>query len=174
MRATSGGETRVAAKSMRMQPPISCGSLYGSTMRSRLTRQAWSFARVRAVFGWRDLRTVPVQTAERVSPVAQSTVRERSSGPLTASTIRHPLMWVLAINRGRPRKPGASASVNTGLVTIGGRYGIPSLEAGPYAVARADAGWVNSKLAPLGRRPWDRTRQYQRRDLQRFSPARAM
>ena len=38
---------------------------------------------------------------------------------------------------------GAMATLNTLLATIGGRYGFSTLEAGPYAVARADAGWVD-------------------------------
>ncbi len=48
----------------------------------------------------------------------------------------------IGYNSGTVASAGASASVNTAVVTIGGRYGISSLDAGPYAVARADAGWV--------------------------------
>jgi len=38
---------------------------------------------------------------------------------------------------------GADATVNTVLATIGGRYGFSTLETGPYALARATAGWVD-------------------------------
>ena len=46
-------------------------------------------------------------------------------------------------NWGSVRAAGASATVDTALATIGGRYGFSSLDAGPYAEARADAGWVD-------------------------------
>ncbi len=38
---------------------------------------------------------------------------------------------------------GASATLNTFLATIGGRYGFSNLEAGPFVTARADVGWVD-------------------------------
>lgn len=39
----------------------------------------------------------------------------------------------------------ASATLNTFLATIGGRYGFSTLESGPYVTARADVGWVDYK-----------------------------
>jgi len=46
---------------------------------------------------------------------------------------------------------GASATVNTVLTTIGGRYGFSSLESGPFMTARADVGYVGYECTrPLG------------------------
>ncbi len=80
---------------------------------------------------------------------------ERSAGTVIGSTYRIDNQTSanvgIGYNSGTLGSAGASASVNTALVTIGGRYGIPSLEAGPYAVARADAGWVEyQSWRPLG------------------------
>ena len=49
----------------------------------------------------------------------------------------------IVYNSGTVGSAGASASVSTAVLTVGGRYGIPSLEAGPYVVGRADAGWAD-------------------------------
>jgi hypothetical protein len=44
---------------------------------------------------------------------------------------------------GSVESAGAGADVNTVLGTIGLRYGFSTLEAGPYVLALADAGWVD-------------------------------
>ena len=57
----------------------------------------------------------------------------------------------IGYNSGTVESAGASANVNTGVLTMGGRYGIAALEAGPYVLARGDAGWVEYQSArPLG------------------------
>ena len=48
---------------------------------------------------------------------------------------------------GTVESAGASASVNTGVLTMGGRYGLAALEAGPYVQARGDPGWVEYQSA---------------------------
>lgn len=45
-------------------------------------------------------------------------------------------------NWGQVESADATVNTNTFLATLGGRYGFSTLEAGPYVVARADAGWV--------------------------------
>ncbi|KHK04386.1 Protein tyrosine phosphatase [Desulfovibrio sp. TomC] len=46
---------------------------------------------------------------------------------------------------------GATATVNTVMATLGGRYGFSTLDAGPYVLARADGGWVDYQSSrPLG------------------------
>jgi protein tyrosine/serine phosphatase len=80
---------------------------------------------------------------------------ERSAGTVVGSTYRIDRQTStnvgIGYNSGTVGSAGASASVNTAVLTVGGRYGIPSLEAGPYAVARADAGWVEYQSSrPLG------------------------
>ena len=44
---------------------------------------------------------------------------------------------------GSVHSAGASATVNTLLTTVSGRYGLSSLETGPFVTARADAGYVD-------------------------------
>ena len=44
---------------------------------------------------------------------------------------------------GSVQSSDASATMNTFLATIGGRYAFSTLESGPYVTARADAGWVD-------------------------------
>ncbi|WP_243362547.1 tyrosine-protein phosphatase [Fundidesulfovibrio terrae] len=46
-------------------------------------------------------------------------------------------------NWGSVASADATATINTVLATIGGRYGFSALDAGPYVEARADAGWVD-------------------------------
>jgi uncharacterized protein with beta-barrel porin domain len=49
----------------------------------------------------------------------------------------------IGYNWGSVGSAGASATVNTVLVTTGGRYGFSSLEAGPYVAAHANVGGVD-------------------------------
>jgi protein-tyrosine phosphatase len=46
-------------------------------------------------------------------------------------------------NWGSVGSAGATATINTVLASVGGRYGFSSLEAGPYVALRADAGYVD-------------------------------
>ena len=76
---------------------------------------------------------------------------ERSAGTIIGSTYRID-GWTSATvgigyNSGTVGSAGATASVNTSVLTIGGRYAIAALEAGPYVLARADAGWVEYRSA---------------------------
>ena len=76
---------------------------------------------------------------------------ERSAGTIIGSTFRIDGRTSATVgvgyNSGTVGSAGASASVNMGLLTIGGRYGIAALETGPYVLARADAGWVEYQSA---------------------------
>jgi protein-tyrosine phosphatase len=57
----------------------------------------------------------------------------------------------IGYNWGAVGSAGASATVNTVLTTIGGRYGFTGLETGPFVTARADAGYVDCGCTrPLG------------------------
>ena len=71
---------------------------------------------------------------------------ERGAGMAAGSTYRiareASTYAGVVYNSGTVASAGASASVSTAVLTIGGRYGIPSLESGPYALGRADAGWA--------------------------------
>jgi protein tyrosine/serine phosphatase len=49
----------------------------------------------------------------------------------------------LGYNWGSVGSSDATVTVNTVLATLGGRYGLSSLEAGPFALSRVDAGWVD-------------------------------
>ena len=80
---------------------------------------------------------------------------ERSAGTVIGSTYRIDGRTSATVgvgyNSGTVGSAGASANVNTGVLTMGGRYGIAALEAGPYVLARGDAGWVEYQSArPLG------------------------
>ncbi len=80
---------------------------------------------------------------------------EHSAGTIIGSTVRigrqTSAYAAFDYNSGTVGSAGASANIDMALVTIGGRFGIPSLEAGPYAVARADAGFVDYRSTrPLG------------------------
>jgi uncharacterized protein with beta-barrel porin domain len=46
-------------------------------------------------------------------------------------------------NWGSVESADATATVNTVLATVGGRYGFSALDAGPFIEGRADAGWVD-------------------------------
>ncbi len=80
---------------------------------------------------------------------------ERSAGPVLGTTYRIDERGVvnagIGYTWGSVGSAGASAEVDTVLATIGGRYGLSSLETGPYVAARADFGWVNyQSKRPLG------------------------
>ena len=49
----------------------------------------------------------------------------------------------IGYNWGLVGSADATATVNTVLATLGGRYGFSALESGPFVDARADAGWVD-------------------------------
>ncbi len=76
---------------------------------------------------------------------------ERSAGTVIGSTYRidgrASATAGIGYNSATVGSAGASASVNTGVLTIGGRYAVAALEAGPYVMARADAGWVEYQSA---------------------------
>jgi len=85
--------------------------------------------------------------------IANST--ERSAGSLVGATYRlsdqASATFGLGYHGGTVESAGATATINTLLATVGGRYGFSSLETGPYAVVRADAGWVDYQSErPLG------------------------
>uniref|UniRef100_I2Q596 Protein tyrosine/serine phosphatase n=1 Tax=Desulfovibrio sp. U5L TaxID=596152 RepID=I2Q596_9BACT len=80
---------------------------------------------------------------------------ERSAGSVLGATSRlsdrASATLGLGYTWGLVESAGASATVNTVLATIGGRYGFSSLEAGPYVTARADGGWVDYQSnRPMG------------------------
>lgn len=72
---------------------------------------------------------------------------ERSAGSVIGTTIRIDsrlsAFAAIGYNWGSVKSAGASADTGTGLVTIGGRYGFSTLDAGPYVAARANAGRVD-------------------------------
>ncbi len=76
---------------------------------------------------------------------------ERSAGTIIGSTYRIDSQTSatagISYNSGTVGSAGASASVNTGVLTIGGRYAFAALAAGPYVLGRADAGWVEYQSA---------------------------
>ena len=80
---------------------------------------------------------------------------ESNGGSLVGVTYRvaDPICAFLAVgdNAGSVASAGASAQVNTGLATFGGRYGFFGLESGPYVAARGDVGWVDyTSMRALG------------------------
>jgi len=87
------------------------------------------------------------------SGIASST--ERSAGTLVGVTYRSSeqasVSAGLGYTDGSVESAAATATVNTVMGTIGGRYGFSTLEAGPYVVGRADGGWVDYQSdRPLG------------------------
>src|ERR1035437_8837829 len=83
--------------------------------------------------------------SDGLAGVARST--ERSAGSVMGGTYRigDRTSAYLGIGNilGSVGSAGASADLNTALATIGGRYGLSTLEAGPYVAARANVGWVD-------------------------------
>jgi protein-tyrosine phosphatase len=80
---------------------------------------------------------------------------ERSAGTIAGGTVRiggqASATMGIGYNAGTVASAGATARTQTGEITIGGRYALSSLDAGPYVVARADAGWtVYESSRPLG------------------------
>ena len=80
---------------------------------------------------------------------------ELSAGPLIGATYR--LADQASVNLGigyswgEVGSAGATAAVNTSLVTLGGRYAFSTLESGAYAAGRVNAGWVDyDSKRPLG------------------------
>jgi protein-tyrosine phosphatase len=72
---------------------------------------------------------------------------ERSAGTVVGATYRidHRASAYFGIGDdwGSVGSAGGSADIDTGVATIGGRYGFSTLEAGPYVAARVNAGWVD-------------------------------
>ncbi|WP_083634563.1 tyrosine-protein phosphatase [Desulfovibrio sp. DV] len=80
---------------------------------------------------------------------------ERSAGTLIGATSRlsdrGSASLGLGYTSGTVESAAATATVNTVMATLGGRYGFSSLEAGPYVVGRVDGGWVDYRSnRPLG------------------------
>ncbi|MHC1790627.1 tyrosine-protein phosphatase [Solidesulfovibrio sp.] len=80
---------------------------------------------------------------------------QRSAGTLVGVTYRVSeranASLGLGYTGGTVESAAATATVNTVMGTIGGRYGFSSLEAGPYVVGRIDGGWVDYQSnRPLG------------------------
>ena len=79
------------------------------------------------------------------SGIAGST--ENSTGSVFGATYRmnsHASANLgIGYNWGSVESANATATINTVLATIGGRYGFSALEAGSFVEARADAGWVD-------------------------------
>lgn len=78
---------------------------------------------------------------------------ERSIGTVAGATARidHRTAAYANIghNSGRVASADASASVASIMGAIGGRYGISTLEAGPYVMARANTGWIDYRSKRL-------------------------
>lgn len=72
---------------------------------------------------------------------------ERRAGSVIGATIRidsrAAVFGAIGYNWGSVKSAGATADIGTGLVTIGGRYGFATLDAGPYVAARANVGRVD-------------------------------
>ncbi|ABE40840.1 Autotransporter beta-domain [Rhodopseudomonas palustris BisB5] len=70
---------------------------------------------------------------------------ERSGGPLAGVTWRidaqSSAFVGVGYNAGSVSSAGGRADLDTMLATFGGRYGLSSLDAGPFAEARASVGW---------------------------------
>jgi protein tyrosine/serine phosphatase len=80
---------------------------------------------------------------------------EKSAGSLLGATYRlndqASATFGIGYHWGAVESAGATATVNTILATAGGRYWFSTLETGPYAMVRADAGWVDYQSnRPLG------------------------
>ncbi|MYL84246.1 autotransporter domain-containing protein [Desulfovibrio aerotolerans] len=80
---------------------------------------------------------------------------EHSAGTLIGATLRPSeqasAYLGLGATAGTVESAAATATINTVLATLGGRYGFVSLETGPYVLARVDGGWVDSQSSrPLG------------------------
>lgn len=79
------------------------------------------------------------------SGIAGST--ENSAGSIFGATYRmnnHASVNLgIGYNWGSVGSADATATINTVLATIGGRYGLSALEAGPFVEAHADVGWVD-------------------------------
>ncbi len=72
---------------------------------------------------------------------------ERSAGSIIGVTYRvgarASTHLAIGYDSGSVASAGASADVRTVMAVAGGRYAFSTLEAGPYAAARADVGWVD-------------------------------
>lgn len=80
---------------------------------------------------------------------------EHSAGTLVGVTYRPSerasASLGLGYTAGTVESAAATATVNTVMATIGGRYGFSTLAAGPYVVGRADGGWIDYQSnRPLG------------------------
>ena len=80
---------------------------------------------------------------------------ERSAGSIIGATKRlseqASAHFGLGATSGTVESAGATATVNTVMGAIGGRYGFSTLETGLYATARVDGGWVDYQSSrPLG------------------------
>ena len=80
---------------------------------------------------------------------------ELSAGPLLGVTYRladqASVDLGIGYGWGEVGSAGATAAVDTSLVTLGARYALSSLETGAYAAGRVDAGWVDyDSKRPLG------------------------
>lgn len=77
--------------------------------------------------------------------IARST--ENSGGSIIGATYRIGSRALtnmgLGFDLGSVESADATATVNTVLATLGGRYGFSALDAGPFIQGRADAGWVD-------------------------------
>ena len=73
--------------------------------------------------------------------------RENSGGSIIGATRqvnrRTAAHLGLGYNIGSVESAAATATLNTVLVTLGGRYGLSALDDGPFIEGRADAGWVD-------------------------------
>jgi protein-tyrosine phosphatase len=80
---------------------------------------------------------------------------EHSAGTLIGATYRPSERASASLGfgytGGTVESAAATATVNTVMATIGGRYGFAALESGPYVVGRADGGWIDYQSnRPLG------------------------
>ena len=131
------------------------GQVYADAASFLLRRSQWIDEAVRPYTSGRNLdagRTCIWMTGlgggfatSGSSEAAHST--ESNAGTLIGATHRfndHACADLgIGYNWGSVGSAGATATVNTVLATMGGRYGFSSLETGPFLTARVDAGYVD-------------------------------
>ena len=107
--------------------------------------------------------------SEGPTGVARSS--EGGGGSLVGATYRASEQFCanvgIGITSGSVASAGASATVDTVPVTLGGRFGFLGLDAGPYVAASTDLDWADCRAARAGRRSRDRRGLHPGRPLQR-------
>jgi uncharacterized protein with beta-barrel porin domain len=131
------------------------GQVHADAASYLLRQPLWVDAAVAPYANGRDLREGQTRiwmaglggyfSADGRGGVAGST--ERSAGPVVGATYRFDdrasAHVGVGYNWGSVASAGARVDVDTALATIGARYGLSTLDAGPYVAARAHVGWVD-------------------------------